>query len=116
MEWELCRRNPVYFLRNYAKIYDATSGEWIPFDLWPAQEDAVLFFMINKLVAALKARQVGLSWIVLGLTLWLMIFHPSATILIFSKREEESKYLLSDERLRGMYSRLPEWMRERPAT
>jgi predicted phage terminase large subunit-like protein len=109
---ERCRRDPVYFLVTFCTIYDATRGEWVPFVLWPSQEASVNFIHKNKLVVALKARQVGWSWMVLGFALWLMLFHPAATVLVFSKREEESKYLLSDLRLRGMFARLPAWIKE----
>jgi len=40
-----------------------------------------------------------------------MIFRPIASILIFSKRDIDAIYLLSEDRLRGMYDRLPEWMK-----
>jgi hypothetical protein len=41
-----------------------------------------------------------------------MLFHPAVTILIFSRRETEAIYLL-DNRLKGMYKRLPEWLMTR---
>src|SRR5262245_58341324 len=40
-----------------------------------------------------------------------MTFRPAATVLLFSKREEEAIYLLVEERLRGMWRRLPGWLR-----
>lgn len=61
----------------------------------------------------LKSRQIGASWIVLAYALWDMIFQAIATVLIFSRRETEAKYLLSEFRLRGMFDRLPEWMKPR---
>ena len=39
------------------------------------------------------------------------MFRPVATVLLFSRREHEANYLLSNERLRGMWKRLPEWLR-----
>ena len=32
-----CRKSAAYFLDTYGHIYDATSGAWVPFRLWPAQ-------------------------------------------------------------------------------
>jgi hypothetical protein len=40
-----------------------------------------------------------------------MLFHPSVTVLLFSRREDEAAYLL--ERLRGMYVRLPPYFKVR---
>lgn len=66
----------------------------------------------NRLVIVLKARQIGLTWTCLAYALWLMLFRPAATVLLFSRRDDESVHLL-DFRLKGMYSRLPDWMRAR---
>lgn len=60
----------------------------------------------------LKARQLGMSWLALGYALWLMIFWPAATVLLFSKRDDEAVHLL-DFRLAGMYRRLPPWAQAR---
>jgi hypothetical protein len=60
----------------------------------------------NRLVVVLKARQLGLTWLVLAFALWLLLFHPIATVLLFSRRDDEAVDLLS-VRLRGMYNHLP---------
>ncbi|HEV3255417.1 MAG TPA: hypothetical protein VG013_00930 [Gemmataceae bacterium] len=105
-----CSESPAYFVDNYVSIYDP-AGDWVPFRLWPAQIQALDVVTENQLVIILKARQLGMTWLALGYALWQMIFRPAATVLIFSRREEESTYLLGEERLRGMYRRLPAWLR-----
>lgn len=106
-----CFKSPGYFLNNYGRIYDPQHGMWIPFDLWPAQEDALAVIEKNRQVVVLKARQLGLSWLCLGFALWQMLFRPAASVLIFSKRDDEAKYLLGQDRLRGMWLRLPDWLK-----
>jgi len=106
----ICAISPEYFIITYVKIYDAQSQDWIPFVLWDEQLEALELFHLYQLVIVLKARQLGLTWLALGYALWLMLFRPIATILVFSRRDDESMYLLSQERLRGIYARLPEWM------
>lgn len=66
---------------------------------------------LNQMVVILKARQLGLTWLVLAYALWLLLFHPISTVLLFSLRDNEAVHLLSDERLRGMFLSLPDWMR-----
>jgi hypothetical protein len=105
-----CRKSPAYFLDAYASIYDATSREWIPFRLWPAQIHTLQTITDSRLVVVLKARQLGLTWLVLGFTLWLMLLDPAATVLLFSRRDDEAVDLLGT-RLRGMYERLPKWLK-----
>ena len=106
-----CAANPIYFVENYVQIYDNIEKDWIPFKLWPAQKLLLSASLKYRKTIALKSRQVGATWVELAADLWEMIFRPKATVLIFSKRETEALYLLSDRRLRGMYNRLPEWMK-----
>ncbi len=110
-EWLVCAESPTYFINEYCRIYDSEARAWIPFKLWPAQVRTLVTIHANQLVVVIKARQLGLSWLALGYALHQMIFAPIAAIGIFSRREEEATYLLGEERLRGMYSRLPDWMR-----
>jgi hypothetical protein len=112
-EWLRCAESPLYFLDKYGWIYDATAAKWVPFKLWKAQAKALKVVQLNRLVVILKARQLGITWLVLGFALWLMLFHPAVTVLVFSRRDTEAIYILGPERLRGMYERLPEWMRAR---
>jgi hypothetical protein len=115
IERELCARDKIYFIRNFVRIYstsgDADSGEWISFDLWDEQTEVIEIIEGNQKIIILKARQVGLTWLVLAIALWLMLFRPIATILVYSARDTEAIYLLSDDRLRGMYDRLPEFLK-----
>jgi len=110
-EWLKCSKSCSYFIHNYCQIYDATANMWIPFRLWPGQLLALHQIVNNRLLVILKARQLGLTWLVLCYILWLMLFKPIVTSLIFSRRETEAIYLLSGERMRGVYKRLPPWMR-----
>lgn len=106
-EWYRCRASVSHFIVKHVKIYDATLKAWIPFDLWPEQEASLETIHLEQLIVILKARQLGLTWLVLAYFLWLMIFHPAAALLAFSLRDTEAKFLIGDERWRGMFTRLP---------
>lgn len=119
----LCKQSCLHFITYYCKIYEANTpsdsgqiiseitGSWIPFVLWKEQIETLDNFINCLLCVVLKARQLGLTWLALAFALWLMIFKPAATILVFSKRDDEAQYLLGNERLRGMYRELPEWLK-----
>lgn len=111
IEWLKCSKSCAYFIHNYCKIYDATLGDWIPFHLWPMQLLVLHLLVNNRLNVILKARQLGQTWLVLCYILWRMLFKPVFTALVFSRRENEAIYLLGIQRLRGIYSRLPKWMK-----
>lgn len=105
-----CTQSPVYFVHNYCKILDGVSKQWIDFHLWREQVEVLQTIHSNQKVIVLKARQLGLTWIGLSYALYQMLFEPVATVLLFSQKERESKALLGDKRLKGMYGQLPYWM------
>lgn len=109
-EWLACDALAAYFIDNYCRIYDATARRWIAFRLWREQYETLCAIEANDQVVILKARQLGLTWLVLAYILWLLLFRPATTALLFSRRDREAVYLL-DERLKGMYKELPDWMR-----
>ena len=109
-ESEKCAGDFIYFVMEYVQIYDATEKKWIPFKLWAEQQEVALDLTVEKLIVILKARQLGMTWLVLAYALWLMVFYPAATVLLFSLRDTEAVYLLSTDRLKGMYKRLPSWL------
>jgi len=111
LELAKCLESPEYFIDTYVKIYDATEGTWIPFKLWPEQKEVLAKFHDEELTVALKARQLGLTWLALSYALWLMMYRSVAEIGLFSRRETEAIYLLSKERLQGIFEHLPDWMK-----
>jgi hypothetical protein len=105
-----CKADYDYFLREFVYIEDATDGVWRPFDLWPAQSDVLATMVARRQVIVLKARQLGLTWLTLGYVLAEMMFRPITIALFFSRGETEAKDLLV--RMKGVYSRLPDWMKD----
>ena len=111
VEWLKCSRSIAYWLATYIYIFNATDKDWVRFALWPAQTATLDKLAREFQSVVLKARQLGLSWLTLCYALHLMIFKPAATVLIFSKRDDEAEELL--DRLKGIYLRLPPWMQAR---
>ncbi len=117
VEWLKCAASPAYFTSRYVRIYRASNSgaddlpAWAPFDLWPAQVRTLRRMARASRLVVLKARQLGLSWLALAYALWLMTFRSPAIVLLFSLKEAEAVELLG--RLKGMYVRLPYWLRAR---
>jgi len=104
--WLACSSSPAFFLDRCGHVYDPMASGWVPFRLWPAQVAVMETLAAHRLAVILKARQLGMSWLTVGYGLWLMLFRPAATVLLFSRRDDEAVHLLNF-RLRGMYERLP---------
>lgn len=101
----------LYFIYNYCYIKDNTTRQWIHFKLFDAQVNALLDIAYGKNnIIVLKARQLGISWLIICCILYDALFKPEILALFFSKREEEAIELLQ-ERLKGVYSHLPVWLK-----
>lgn len=120
-EMKRCADDVVYFINKYCQIYDNDTKTWIPFRLWLFQVSDLQVAIaltadgrspLYKRLIILKARQEGYTWLFgIAHKLWKMIFHPITEVLVFSQSDEEAMAVLSEQRLRGMYYRLPDWMR-----
>jgi hypothetical protein len=120
-EYLACSADPAYFIDNYGVIdnrqqdslADVTGGT-TRFKLWPSQTRFLWEMHPGRLVCILKARQLGISWLLCAYALWLCLFNPGYKVLLFSKRQDEANDLL--RRIRSLYQRLPGWFRSRLPT
>ncbi|MBQ4062169.1 MAG: terminase family protein [Christensenellaceae bacterium] len=94
-ELEYCSDDLIYFIENYVRIEDKDyPGVSIPFKLWPKQKEAALSIYEHKYNVIMKARQLGLSWLVLAIAAHIMMFTEGATVIGLSRTEDEAKELV----------------------
>ena len=94
-EIEYCSQNITYFVEEYGHIEDRNSPEIIvPFKLWKEQKDALKDMVSHKWTIILKARQLGISWLVLHYAVWLLLCHTGRSVIGLSKSETEAKELV----------------------
>ena len=94
-EIDYCRDNVLHYIKNHVHIEDKDAEELIqPFNLWPAQEEAVDSLLSHRLNVLLKARQLGFSWLVLAIASWLLRCWTGRTVIMLSRTEEEAKELI----------------------
>ena len=67
VQWLTYSQDPAAFVRDCVYIYDATAQDWVKFDLWPAQAETLPTMAASRKLVILKARQLGISWLSLGL-------------------------------------------------
>lgn len=98
-----------YFVDEYCYIEEKETGSVIKMKLWPEQERILPLITDNQLVVMLKARQLGLTWIVAMYVLWKMITNPLFLAVVISVTEDLSIEFL--DRLYFILDRLPEWVK-----
>ena len=107
-EYAKCATNPIHFMKRYAKIQHPTRGK-ILFELYPFQEDVLNEFNSNRYNIVLKSRQLGISTLIAGYSLWLMLFSQDKNILVIATKQETAKNLVT--KVRVMYDNLPSWLK-----
>ena len=98
-----------HFIDNYGAVQDPDSeGGSTAFKLWPEQKRVLHEIQQNRLNIVLKARQLGLTWLVLWYALWCMIVNSGFVVVALSRRDEDAKELVN--RLVFSLRRLPRWL------
>ena len=107
-EWVKCAKDPVYFFKKYCYIQHPHRGK-ILFNLYPFQEDLMQNVNDNRFNVILKSRQLGISTLSAGYSLWLMLFHEDKNILVIATKQEVAKNLVT--KVRFMHDNLPTWLK-----
>ena len=108
-ERQYCLDNPVYYIENYGHYEDKDAAELIqPFKLWPMQKDALTSIHKNRKNVILKARQLGISWLVVNYASSYLALRSGRTVIGLSRTEEEAKELV--RRMDVVLSNMPEFI------
>lgn len=107
-EYVACAKDPAYFMKKYCYIQHPTRGR-IPFNLYPFQEKVLRLYRDNQYCITLKSRQLGISTLVAGYSLWLMLFHKDKNVLTLATTQATARNLVT--KVQFMYDQLPKWLR-----
>ena len=107
-EYLKCARDPVHFMRKYCYIQHPQRGR-IQFNLFPFQEKVLSLFQDNPYSIILKSRQLGISTLSAGYSLWMMTFHKDKNILCIATKQETAKNMVT--KVKFMYENLPSWLK-----
>lgn len=109
VELARCKVDPWYWMRTYVFVSDPSKGT-VHFQPWPHLHQLLYIILENNRVVVLKARQIGVSWLLAALSLHYALFTPNSNIIIFSKRQVES--IAMKERAKFIWRYLPPWMQQ----
>ena len=107
-EYLRCKKDPVHFMRKYCYIQHPQRGR-IQFNLYPFQEKVLTLMRNNPYSIILKSRQLGISTLSAGYSLWLMVFHKDKNILCIATKQETAKNMVT--KVKFMYENLPSWLK-----
>jgi hypothetical protein len=107
-EYVKCAADPVHFMRKYCFIQHPQRGR-IPFNLYPFQEKVLTLFQENPYSVVLKSRQLGISTLGAGYSLWLMLFHKDKNVLCIATKQDTAKNMVT--KVKFMYENLPSWLK-----
>ena len=107
-EYLKCAQDPVHFMKKYCFIQHPQRGR-IQFHLYPFQEKVLRLVQDNPYSIILKSRQLGISTLSAGYSLWMMLFHKDKNILCIATKQDTAKNMVT--KVKFMYHNLPSWLK-----
>jgi hypothetical protein len=113
-QYELARvaADPLYFMESYGSV-EPPRGAAVPFVPWESQRQVMRRIEDHDKLWVLKARRLGLTWLVLHYGFWIAAFDPqnmNARVLVVCKNRGDAGKLL--DRVKAIHDRLPAWLRQ----
>lgn len=108
-EYIKCSKDPIYFLKNYAKIVSLDDGI-INFEPYPFQIEFVKALHTNRLTIGLMGRQLGKSTICAGYVAWFVLFNNNKKSAILANKKLIAQEIFS--RVKFIVENLPFWLQK----
>jgi hypothetical protein len=113
--WRKYAENPAMFFRDCiyipaGEMFGGTSGK-TNFELFDYQEETLSTIRDNRYVIVLKARQLGLTTLMMAYAFWMLLFRPGSNIVLVSRSQTAANNAL--ELVDFMYNFLPKWAKLR---
>jgi len=107
-EYIRCSQDPSHFMKKYCHIQHPQRGRVI-FNLYPFQDKVLHLWRDNPYSIVLKSRQLGISTLAAGYSLWLMLFHKDKNVLCIATKQETAKNMVT--KVKFMFDNLPSWLK-----
>ena len=107
-EYMQCAKDPAHFMQKYCHIQHPQRGR-ILFNLYPFQGKVLNVWKDNPYSIVLKSRQLGISTLAAGYSLWMMTFHKDKNVLCLATTQETAKNMVT--KVKFMYDNLPSWLK-----
>jgi len=108
-EFIKCKKDPIYFAKNYIKIVSLDEG-LVPFKMYDFQEKLIQNFHDKRFNICKMPRQTGKSTTAVAYLLHFIVFNDSVNVGILANKAATARELLG--RLQTAYENLPKWMQQ----
>ena len=108
-EFIKCKKDPIYFAKNYIKIVSLDEG-LVHFKMWDFQEELIKNFHENRFNICKMPRQTGKSTTCVAYLLHYIVFNDSVNVGILANKAATARELLG--RLQTANENLPKWMQQ----
>jgi hypothetical protein len=107
-EYIKCVQDPAHFMKKYCNIQHPQRGRVI-FNLYPFQDKVLNLWKDHPYSIVLKSRQLGISTLAAGYSLWLMLFQKDKNVLCIATKQETAKNMVT--KVKFMFDNLPSWLK-----
>jgi hypothetical protein len=107
-EYIKCLQDPAHFMKKYCNIQHPQRGRVI-FNLYPFQDKVLNLWKDHPYSIVLKSRQLGISTLAAGYSLWLMLFHKDKNVLCIATKQETARNMVT--KVKFMFDNLPTWLK-----
>ena len=104
----------IAFCETQVFVEDKYSHRPVRFKLWPCQKRVAQQLVAGDWLAILKARRLGLTWLLVAYAVWLLRCRSNRQIVVVNQDKEYAQDFL--DRVRFVQGRLPENMENARAT
>ena len=108
-EFDLCSKDPLYFIQNYVKIVSLDEG-LVPFKMYGFQKEIVGTIHNNRFTICKLPRQSGKSTTIVSYLLHYALFNPNCNIAILANKSSTARDILG--RLQLAYENIPKFLQQ----
>ncbi len=94
------------FCSKYVYVEDKESGGKVLLELYDCQKRVATMLVKKDWLWILKARRLGLTWLLAAYSVWLVTFHPNKTVIVLNQSKEYAHDFI--DRCRFIEEFLPE--------
>lgn len=105
VQWASHYRDFIRFCEDHVYVEDKQSHQAVKFKLWPGQRKVAEQLVRGEWLAVLKARRLGLTWLLVAYAAWLLTFRGNRQVVVLNQDKEYAQDFL--ERVRFVQERLP---------